>query len=141
VLAAMVLLPVLELVLAIAVARRVGPAPTVLALLIISAAGMLVIRRAGREAWLRFTRSAAGEQVPARGPADAGVVLLGGLLLLVPGFLTGLAGALLLLPVTRRPTGRALSAVLRDRVLRPGPGGPVITGEVIEPDRPGERSR
>lgn len=136
VLAALTLLPVLELAVAVAVAGRVWPAPTVIALLVISAAGLLVIRRAGAQAWGRFTRSAQGEPVSIGDPADAGLVLLAGLLLALPGFLTGVAGAVLLVPVTRRPAGRALSRGLRNRVVRLGPQGPVITGEVVEDDGP-----
>ena len=132
VLAALMLLPVLELAVAIAVARWLGAGWTVLVLLLVSAAGLLVIRSAGRQAWRRFSRSAQGEPVPLGDPADAGLVLLAGLLLALPGFVTGAAGAVLLVPGTRRPAARALGRALRNRVVRLGPQGPVITGTVVE---------
>lgn len=141
VLAALALLPVVELAVAIALAGWIGAGWTVLALLLISAAGLLVLRRAGAQAWRRFTRSAQGEPVRVGDPAGAGLDLLAGLLLALPGFVTGLAGALLLLPPTRRPAARVLGRGLRNRVVRLGPQGPVITGEVVdEPPRrpPGE---
>ena len=60
---------------------------------------------------------------------DAALVLVGGVLLLLPGFLTDLVGLLFVLPVTRPLTRRWLQAM----VERPGRGAvpAVIRGEVI----------
>jgi UPF0716 protein FxsA len=91
------------------------------------------------------TRQPAGREI-----GDAGLVALGGLLMVLPGFLGDLLGLLCLLPGTRRPIrallGRAVLSRLPDRMRGPvhvrssrsGPvGGPasapiVIEGEVIE---------
>ena len=134
VLAALLALPVIELAIAIAVAGWIGIWPTVIALFLLSATGFLVLRREGRQAW----RALGGQPVTPgaglrrRDPADAALVALAGLLLLVPGFLTALGGLVLLVPPIRRWVRRRI-ARSTDR-WPAGPGQPVIRGEVVRVD-------
>ena len=76
--------------------------------------------------------------MPHRELADGALVLIGGTLLLTPGFVTDAFGALLVLPVTR-PAFRGLlaRAVAARLVVLPGPGGPRSPGGPGNDERPG----
>lgn len=97
----LLLLPVLELVLLIQVGSAIGVLPT-LGLIILSAVlGILLLRVAGlATAWRARERLARGE-LPEREMFDGLLLALGGLLLLLPGFISDLFGLLCVLPFSR----------------------------------------
>ena len=67
-------------------------------------------------------------QMPGRELADATLVLIGGTLLLTPGFLTDIVGFFFILPFTRPITRRWLQRVVERRLVdRSG----IVSGEVI----------
>ncbi len=97
----LLLLPVLELALLIQVGSAIGVLPT-LGLIILSAVlGILLLRVAGlATAWRARERLARGE-LPEREMFDGLLLALGGLLLLLPGFISDLFGLLCVLPFSR----------------------------------------
>ncbi|WP_149179035.1 FxsA family membrane protein [Streptomyces sp. TRM49041] len=122
---------------------------TVLALLIGGGVlGAAVIKRAGRRAFTTLTeqlqRQQAGAQPPStadRGSGGNGMLMLGGLLLMLPGLISDALGLLLLIPPLRtalagyveRSVDRRMGAVLQQaRIHRPD--GKVVQGEVIRDD-------
>src|SRR4051794_2912418 len=143
VLAAFLLVPLIELAIAIQVGRWIGAVPTVLLLLVESLIGAWIVRREGAAAWRALNDQLRTGRAPARELADAALVLAGGLLLLTPGFLTDIAGFALVLPFTRPFSRRVLAAWLGRSVTRrltratgyaaPGRTGPVVEGQVVEP--------
>jgi UPF0716 protein FxsA len=155
VLAGFLILPVLELAVAIAVGQRVGALPVLGALLLIAVAGLMLVRRQGAAAWRSLNRSVQAGEPPSKELADATVLVLAGVLLMVPGFLTDVVALLLLLPptrpFTRRPLERAFLRAAADRVtllgaFPPGPGagpGTFPVGGTRAPGAgaPGQRPR
>jgi UPF0716 protein FxsA len=152
---AFLLVPIVEIWVIIQVGHVVGAAWTVVLLLAESAIGAWILRREGRRAWARLreamTTGLGRGRLPDRELADGGMLLVGGTLLLTPGFVTDVVGFALVLPPTR--------ALLRPLVLRwlarrarlvvagaagpawargPGSGpfgtrsGQVVEGEVVE---------
>ena len=96
-----------EVVVYVLVANWIGLGWTILATLATSALGLLLLARQGTRA-LADLRERARERRPSgRALGDAGLIAVGGLLMLLPGFLGDLAGLLCLLPPTR-PLVRAL---------------------------------
>ncbi|MEU0087575.1 FxsA family membrane protein [Streptomyces sp. NPDC006274] len=110
--------------------------------------GAVVIKRAGRRAFANLTRTL--QQQPGQQPAPSGegngLLMLGGLLLMLPGIVSDVAGLLLLLPPVRTRLGalaersleRRMNAVLPDGAGNPfqqarmhHPDGKVVPGEVI----------
>ncbi len=96
-------LPLAELVVFALVAMAVGIAGALVLMLLTSLAGALVLRHVGRSG-LAQVRRAVSDPGGARERSTADGVLFGiaGILLVLPGFITDLAGALLLLGPLRR---------------------------------------
>ncbi|MEV6652300.1 FxsA family membrane protein [Streptomyces sp. NPDC051219] len=151
---------VLEIWLLTVVADAAGGL-TVLALLVGGAVlGGVVIKRAGRRAFTNLTETLRQAQAGAP-PADRekqsggnGFMMLGGLLLMMPGLISDVAGLLLLLPPVRSRLGAYAERSLDRRMRAAGPGslgdafqqarihrpdGKIVQGEVIRQDGPAPR--
>jgi UPF0716 protein FxsA len=137
--AAVLLLPVIELAVAVAVGRLIGAAATMLLILAGSVAGLLVLRRAG----LAALRGVAGpwptdRAAPPTGGSGLrpGPLVLAGLGLLFPGFVSDALGLAMLLPPVRRTAGALLAAALGARAAGSPPRLPgeprVVSGEVVD---------
>ncbi|MFT3871822.1 MAG: FxsA family protein [Nocardioides sp.] len=143
---AFVVVPLVEISALILVGRLIGPWWTILLLIADSILGGWLIRREGSRAWAALSDALATGAMPAKELADGALILVGGTLMLVPGFVSDLFGALMILPITRPIARRALTAIVTRRLLmagvtgvandarRPGPGpqGPVVRGEVVD---------
>ncbi|MBA2239926.1 MAG: FxsA family protein [Solirubrobacterales bacterium] len=94
-------LPIAELYVIIQVGQAIGILPTLAILLLDGFLGAALARSQGRAAWGRFNEAMAAGKVPAREAFDGAMIVLGGSLLLAPGFITDVLGLLLLLPPSR----------------------------------------
>lgn len=101
VLLALIIWPIAELYVAIRVAGTIGVLLTVLALIVSWPLGMWLIRTEGAAAWRRLGQAVAAGRPPAREVIDGALIVVGGVLLIVPGFITDVIGLLLLAPPTR----------------------------------------
>jgi UPF0716 protein FxsA len=93
--------PVAEIFVAVKVAEAIGVLYTILLLIVGWPLGSWALRAQGGAAWRRLTVAVAEGRPPAREVIDGALVLAGGVLLLVPGFITDVIGIFLLLPPTR----------------------------------------
>ena len=100
-LVAFLLVPVVEIYVIIQVGQVIGAWPTVALLVAESVLGAWIVRREGRRAWRALTSAFREGGAPDRELADAALVLVGGVLLLTPGFVTDVFGFLFVLPFTR----------------------------------------
>ena len=111
-----------ELALFIVVAGWIGLGWTLLATLATSALGWLLLARQGMRALNELRERARSRQPAGRELGDAGLVAVGGLLMVLPGFLGDLIGLLCLLPGTRGLVRAALTKLVVERLpvgLRP----------------------
>ncbi len=99
--ALLLVVPVVELAIIVAVATEIGVAPTIVLLVAVSAAGAWLLKQQGAAAWARFRLALARGEVPADEVVDGMLVVFGGALLLTPGFATDVIGLFLLVPATR----------------------------------------
>ena len=83
----------------------------------LSQLGVQVLRIQGRSAIDRVSLAVSEHRAPARVAVDGALGFLGALLLVVPGFLTAVLGALLLFPLTRTLTRRWISRRYAARVM------------------------
>ncbi|WLQ32634.1 FxsA family protein [Streptomyces castrisilvae] len=147
---------VLEIWLLILVADVAGGLTVVILLAAGIVLGAAVIKRAGRRAFRNLTETL--QQMPGQPGADGssspvppsgrgnGFLMLGGLLIMIPGMVSDVAGLLLLVPPVRSALSRYAEKSLerRMRVAAPGgfsdafqqarihrPDGKVVQGEVI----------
>lgn len=101
ILALLIVWPIAEIYVMVEISRWIGFFWMLFLLFTSAIAGMLILRHRGRVHWQRL-RGALGERrPPAREAFDGVMITAGGLLLIIPGFLTSLIGVLLLLPPTR----------------------------------------
>jgi len=116
------ILPLAEIVAFIAVASQVGFAKALVLLVLISFFGVLVLRHAGAGQVTRLRTAAGGDfRSIALGGGAAGTAL-GGILLVIPGFVTGVLGFLMIVPATRDWLVQTAMRHLLDRPRQPPPG-------------------
>lgn len=147
--AAFVVVPLVEIWAILQVGQLVGPWWTIALLILDSVVGAWLIKREGGRAWQSLRLALQGGRMPAKEIADGALILIGGTLMLSPGFVLDIAGILLILPFTRPVARRLLTSVVERRLVvtpgfggpygpgnaqRPGPGpeGPVVRGDVVD---------
>lgn len=154
-LVAFVVVPLVEIFVLIQVGQVIGPGWTILLLIGDSILGTWLIRREGGRAWAALRTALNSGRMPAKELADGALILIGGTLMLTPGFVTDLLGIVLILPFTRPFARRALTGVVTRRLIgagaaaymprtgpqsapgnqqrpHPNPDGPVVEGEVVD---------
>jgi len=110
--------PLLELFVAFEVSQLIGVTYTVLLILLSVPLGMWAVRSQGRVVWRRLADGIAVGQPPARAVLDGALVLLGGVLFILPGFVSDVFGALLLLPPSRAGVRRLLVRNFHGRFVK-----------------------
>jgi UPF0716 protein FxsA len=113
---ALVLVPFLELYLLIQVGQLVGVVPTLGLVLAAGLIGSWLAKKEGLRVLRKWQTAHAEGRVPEEGLVSAVLVLVGGVLLLLPGFLTDAVGLFLLLPPVRRWISGRLRRGLERRI-------------------------
>jgi UPF0716 protein FxsA len=105
----------------VAVGTQIGFGWAVLLLIGLSALGPFVIRRAGSGVLARAQDRLSGGELPTREVLDGVLVLAGGVMICVPGFISGALGLLLMVGAVRDGVVRAGGYWLGRRVTTLGP--------------------
>lgn len=143
-----VLVPIVEIYVIIQVGQVIGAWWTVLLLIADSILGSWLVRREGSRAFEALRTALSSGRMPAKELSDGALILIGGALMVSPGFVLDVVGFLLILPLTRPLARRVLAAAVARRLPGPGSGprpgphngtrpgagpqGPVVRGEVID---------
>jgi UPF0716 family protein affecting phage T7 exclusion len=98
---ALIAVPLLELAAFVAVGLSVGWLLAIALLAGMSLLGVFALRAEGRAALAGVSLAASERRSPGPAAVDAALGLLGAVLLVVPGFVTGVVGAVLLISPTR----------------------------------------
>jgi UPF0716 protein FxsA len=126
---ALAALVVAEVAVFLTVAHAIGAGWALLLLAVFTLSGMALLRREGIRGWRAF-RGAADEGRPPGPEVTNSLVGLGGALLLaVPGFLTSVAGLLLLVPPLRGFARRGVEGFAARRI------DPAVAGDLFGPRR------
>ncbi len=120
-----IVVPIAELYVIIQVGQWIGVVPTLILLLADAILGSMLLKHQGRGAWRRFNEALAARRFPGREVADGVLIVIGGTLLLTPGFITDVFGIFLLVPPTRAVARRLLKRLTIGRfaVVSVGGGG------------------
>ncbi len=138
-----VTIPLVELYLLIEVGAGIGAVPTIGLTLATALLGGVLVRLQGFSTALRVRQGLERGEVPAVEMLEGLVLLISGILLLLPGFVTDAVGFLFLVPPVRRAA--LVASLRRMRVVtttQAGPGGRgegVIEGEWRRETEEGER--
>ena len=132
----LIVLPIAELWVIVQFAQEIGVLQTIGLLIVVSIAGAFLLKQQGMATWRRMQATLARGEMPGREMTDAFLVMLGGALLLTPGFITDVVGILLLLPPTRAALKGVFRKVLRSFVVRrTGQAGRIYNATVVRGGR------
>jgi len=154
-LVAMIGVPILEIIVFVEAGGYLGLWPTVGAVILTALIGSALLRQQGLSTFARAQENLSAGRLPMAEVFDGLCILIGGALLLTPGFITDSFGFLLLIPpirkVLRRWSGRyfAKKAELHTWTDSPTPSdgsqsegaGPVIDGQYKEVHPQNQESR
>lgn len=105
--------PLIEIWALVRVADLTGWGTALGLLLAMSVAGAVLLRREGAKAWRAFATALAEGRLPAAEVVDGALVIVGGALMLTPGFVTDVVGLACVLPPSRALVNRALRRQVR----------------------------
>jgi len=132
--------PLAELYVAIRVADAIGVTAMIVLLIATWPLGSWALRRQGAAAWRRLGAAVAEGRAPGREVLDGALVLIGGVLLIIPGFISDLVGALALLAPTRGLMRALLARNVRSRLVvrtvAPGSRPDVVDSTARDLDQP-----
>ncbi len=146
----LILLPILELLVFIRVGSRIGIFATLLLMFAMTILGGLLVRQQGALALQRFKLALRNGQAPKQELGEGMAVLIGGILLLIPGFLTDILGLICLIPSTRpwvlrtvrhylqrsgKPFQTPFKEAYRSSRYTSAKDDNIIEGEIIEPSK------
>lgn len=96
------IVPFVEIYLLLQIGGIVGAFPTILLVVFTAVLGAWLLRQQGLSTWQRFQASLDKGSVPAYEMIEGPILLVGGALLLTPGFFTDAIGFACLIPQMRR---------------------------------------
>jgi UPF0716 protein FxsA len=96
------IVPFIEITLLMQVGSIIGVFPTIFMVVFTAVLGAWMLRRQGFATWQRFQTNLQQGQIPAYEMIEGPILLVGGALLLTPGFFTDILGFACLIPSLRR---------------------------------------
>jgi UPF0716 protein FxsA len=127
-----IVMPLVEIYVAVLVGHAIGALNTIGLLILLSVAGVWLTKHEGIGVISRIRRQLEARQMPTNELIDGGLVVAGGIMLVLPGFVTAAFGLLLLFPPTRVVARNVLKRRFHGRVTYFG--GAPGTGRLDGPD-------
>lgn len=121
----LLVIPIVEIAAFILIGGQIGVAVTLLLILVTAIIGAALLRHQGMQVLSRIRSDIDASRVPARALGDGAMLVVAGILLLTPGFVTDAIGFLLFVPAVRG----ALWSFFASRITVMTPGGPFNAGE------------
>ncbi len=108
--------PFIEIYLLLQIGGIIGVFPTILMVVFTAILGAWLLRKQGLATWLRFQESVNKGVIPAYEMIEGPILLVGGALLLTPGFFTDAIGFACLVPGVRKKIARY---VIENKLVTP----------------------
>ena len=112
-----VIIPFAEIYLLLQVGSIIGAFPTILLVVFTAALGAWLLKQQGFATFRRFQENLAQGTIPAYEMIEGPIILLGGLLLLTPGFITDILGFACLIPLLRK---KIAQYVIENQLIQAG---------------------
>jgi UPF0716 protein FxsA len=116
-------LPILEIAVFVMVGSKIGVLWTIALVVLSAVAGSMLLRVQGFGALTRIRREMEAGRDPGREVAHGAMIMLAGILLLIPGFVTDILGLLLFIPPVRELAWRFLKQRVAVTSFGIGTGG------------------
>ncbi len=116
-----IIVPFFEIYLLLKIGGLVGILPTVLLVVFTAVLGAWLLRQQGFSTFQRFQANLAKGEIPAYEMIEGPILLVGGALLLTPGFFTDLMGFACLIPQARR---KVAQYVIENHLINVQTGSP-----------------
>lgn len=111
-----ILIPAIDIGVLLLSGNTIGVVPTIAFIILTGVVGAYLAKREGLQTLKRAQEQLAYGQIPGESVLDGICILIGGTLLLTPGFITDIAGFLLLFPPSRKPVKFLMINALRKRI-------------------------
>ncbi|ENQ3105542.1 membrane protein FxsA [Bacillus cereus] len=98
-----ILIPALEITMLIGSGRWIGLLPTFCVIVLTGIVGAYIAKRQGLAVWRDIQYRLSRGELPGDAVLDAICIFVGGILLMVPGYITDCVGIVLLIPAARKP--------------------------------------
>lgn len=92
----------MEIAFFIFIGNKIGILNTLMLIVLMSMLGVVITKKLGFESFRNIQKSIAEGNPPGDAMIDALLIFIGGILLLLPGFLTDIVGLTLFFPMTRK---------------------------------------
>lgn len=112
-------IPVAEIALLIHVGGNIGGWNTVALVLVTAAVGAFLVKREGLATLQAAQAKMQQQQMPGQEMVEGACLLVAGVLLVTPGFMTDIVGFLLVIPPTRKALAKAASQKMKVNIVTP----------------------
>jgi UPF0716 protein FxsA len=113
-----IVIPALEIGILLLSGKTIGVIPTVILIILTGVVGAWLAKKQGIETLSKVQHQMQNGQIPGEAIIDGLCILVGGIFLLSPGFITDIAGMILLFPVSRNIVKPILLKIIRKIIDR-----------------------
>jgi len=122
IIAAILLLPLIEIAVFIWIGGLIGVLPTILLTLVTAVAGTIMLRQQGLSLLMRMQQELDAGRSPGNEVMQGAMIVLASIFLLIPGFVTDAIGLLLFIPPVREALARFIISKSNVVIVNGGPG-------------------
>lgn len=113
-----ILIPAIEIGIFIWTGSMIGAWSVVGLIILTGIIGAALVKKEGMETWRRAQLAMYNREIPREEIIDGICIILGGILLLTPGFVSDLFGFLLVIPWTRTPFKKLIHFLILKRIAK-----------------------
>jgi UPF0716 protein FxsA len=113
-----IVIPVVDIGLLLFFGKIIGVGATIALIILTGIIGVYLAKREGLQTIRRAQEQLRYGEIPGEAVLDGICILIGGILLITPGFITDLTGFLFLFPPTRKPLKLLIKKVWRKRIYK-----------------------
>ncbi len=124
----LLIVPIVEIGAFIVIGDQIGLWPTLGMILVTAVIGTMLLRHQGFQIMNRIKQETDSGRMPGRALGDGAMILVAGILLLTPGFVTDAIGFLLFVPLIRS----AIWGFIASRITVVGPGGTTFSADGMQ---------